>query len=233
MARRGIVITTFTYDVFLSHSSKDKAVVHQLAQKLKSDGLRVWLDAWEIRAGDNIPAKIEEGLERSYVLVLCMSRNAFGSDWATLESQTFRFRDPLNKERRFIPLRLDDAEPKGSIIQFSYVDWRNAGVEAEYMRLLQACRPNGLLATRNLRTVRKRWTTSSSCPVKSTWNSMAMKPSTSSKAISLFSVAGCTSETRELLQCYSYERLCFLSLYNESVRGNHEACQIRSLDYTS
>jgi len=122
---------------------KTKAVVHQLAQKLKSDGFRVWLDAWEIRAGNNIPAKIEEGLERSYVLVLRMSGNAFGSDRATLESRTFRFRDPLNKERRFIPLRLDDAKPKGSIIQFSYVDWCDAGVEAEYMRLLRACRPNG------------------------------------------------------------------------------------------
>lgn len=52
---------------------------------------------------------MESGLERSRVLVLCMSANAFGSDWAQLESGTFRFRDPLNKERRFLPLRLDDA----------------------------------------------------------------------------------------------------------------------------
>ena len=52
-------------------------------------------------------AKIEEGLEHSRVLVLCMSANAFGSDWAQLESGTFRFRSPLNKERRFLPLRLD------------------------------------------------------------------------------------------------------------------------------
>lgn len=29
-----------------------------------------------------------------------MSANAFGSDWAQLEAGTFRFRDPLNKERR-------------------------------------------------------------------------------------------------------------------------------------
>ena len=42
-----------------------------------------------------------------------MSANAFGSDWAQLESGTFRFRDPLNKERRFLPLRLDDAPIKG------------------------------------------------------------------------------------------------------------------------
>ena len=55
----------------------------------------------------------EEGLERSRVLVLCMSSNAFGSDWAQLESGTFRFRDPLNKERRFLPLRLVDARESG------------------------------------------------------------------------------------------------------------------------
>ena len=38
-----------------------------------------------------------------------LSSNTFSWDWAQLESGTFRFRDPLNKERRFLPLRLDDA----------------------------------------------------------------------------------------------------------------------------
>jgi hypothetical protein len=107
----------FQYDVFLSNSAKDKAVVREIVERLKGAGLRVWFDAWEIRPGDSIPAKIEEGLERSRVLVLCMSANAFGSDWAQLESGTFRFRDPLNKERRFLPLRLDDAPIKGSLAQ--------------------------------------------------------------------------------------------------------------------
>jgi hypothetical protein len=87
----------FKYDVFLSHSSKDKDIVRPLAERLRADGLRVWFDSWEIRPGDSIPAKIEEGLEASRVLVLCMSAQAFGSDWARLESYTFRFRDPLNK----------------------------------------------------------------------------------------------------------------------------------------
>jgi hypothetical protein len=104
----------FTHHVFLSHSSKDKPVVRALAKRLKKDGLRVWFDEWELKPGDSIPTKIEAGLEYSRVLVLCMSANAFGSDWAQLEAGTFRFRDPLNKERRFIPLRLDDAPIKGS-----------------------------------------------------------------------------------------------------------------------
>jgi len=72
-----------------------------LAERLKADGVKVWFDEWDIKPGDSIPAKIEDGLEKSRVLVLCMSANAFGSDWAQLESGTFRFRDPLNKERRF------------------------------------------------------------------------------------------------------------------------------------
>ena len=88
---------SFTYDVFLSHSSKDKPTVRAVAERLRSDGLRVWFDDWQLRPGDSIPAKIEEGLEQSRVLVLCMSANAFGSDWAQLVAGTFRFRDSLNK----------------------------------------------------------------------------------------------------------------------------------------
>src|SRR5271169_5318650 len=97
----------FAFDVFLSHSSKDKAVVRAVAERLRADGLRVWFDEWVLKAGDSIPAKIEDGLERSRVLVLCMSAQALGSDWVQMEGGTFRFRDPLNKECRFIPLRLD------------------------------------------------------------------------------------------------------------------------------
>ncbi|MGO9598909.1 MAG: TIR domain-containing protein [Isosphaeraceae bacterium] len=128
------------YDVFLSYSSKDKEVVRDVAQRLKKDKLKVWFDVWEIRAGDSIPARIDEGLERSRVLVLCMSARAYDADWPRLESYTFRFRDPLNKDRRFVPLRLDDAPIKGSLAQFSYINWLPEHRDQEYPKLLEACR---------------------------------------------------------------------------------------------
>lgn len=133
--------SSFKYDVFLSHSSKDKHIVCPLAERLRKDSLRVWLDEWEIRPGDNITSKIEEGLERARVLVLCMSANACGSDWATLESQTLRFRDPLNKDRRFIPLRLDESPIIHSLSHFIDVKWLPEGHDHEYRKLLAACRP--------------------------------------------------------------------------------------------
>jgi hypothetical protein len=130
----------FRYDVFLSYSAKDKPVVRPLAERLHADGVRVWLDEWMLKPGANIPHEIEQGLEQSRVLVLCMSANAFGSDWAHLESSTFRFRDPLNKDRRFIPLRLDDAPVRGSLGQFLYIRWQPEHREEEYAKLLEACR---------------------------------------------------------------------------------------------
>ncbi len=113
----------FKYDVFPSHSSKDNTVVRPVAERLGADGLRVWFDEWMLKPGHSIPAKIEERLEHSRALVLCMSANALGSDWAQLEAGTFRFRDPLNQERRFIPLRLDKVPTKGSLAQFHYTYW--------------------------------------------------------------------------------------------------------------
>ena len=113
----------------------------------------MWFDEWNIMPGDRIPAKIENGLEISRVLVLCMSEHAFGSDWAELEASTFRFRDPLNNERGFIPLRLDGADIKGSLAQSLYVDWRTEDPE-EYKKLLAACRPMTHLSASSMQDTR-------------------------------------------------------------------------------
>jgi TIR domain len=119
---------TFEYDVFISHSSKDKPVVRQLAERLRGDGLRVWLDEWIIQPGDSIPLAIENGLEQSRTLILCMSANSFASEWVTLERHMVMFRDPTNLQRRFIPLRLDGAVIKDNLKQFAYVDWQHQDI---------------------------------------------------------------------------------------------------------
>ena len=132
--------TRYRYDVFLSHSSADKPVVRELAEQLRAAGLRVWFDEWLIRPGDLISARIEEGLEHSAVLLFCMSANAFGSDWVSLEGHTAIFRDPQNLERRFVPLRLDDAPIKAMLKGYAYINWQSeADRQAQLGRLLEAC----------------------------------------------------------------------------------------------
>ena len=55
--------------VFLSHSSKDKPFVRELASFLGTDGLiKVWLDEREILPGQNIVSGIEEGLDSGRII---------------------------------------------------------------------------------------------------------------------------------------------------------------------
>jgi len=129
----------FDYDVFLSYSPKDKAEALELAQRLRSAGLRVWFDDWEVRSNDIAGKRIDEGLKRSRALVFCMSKHAFSSEWTVLENATFRFRDPNNQQRRFIPVRFDDANVPLPLKQFAFIDWRNKSPD-EWARLLDACR---------------------------------------------------------------------------------------------
>jgi hypothetical protein len=121
----------FRYDVFLSHSAKDKAVVRPIAERLKNDLLPNFSFGFRVSEFGFPP------------LAACLSAHAFGSDWAQLESHTFRFRDPLNRERRFIPLRLDDAPIKGSLAQFLYINWLPAEREDEYAKLASSSKRGG------------------------------------------------------------------------------------------
>lgn len=143
------MVEQFTYDVFLSHSAKDKSIVLPIAKRLRADGLKVWFNDLVYTSGDGVDElslKIEEALEQSRVLVLCVSANAFGSSWAHLESETLRFRDPLNPKRRFVLVRLDDTELKDSLAQVLYIDWRSPNDE-QYTKLREACLPRSDVST--------------------------------------------------------------------------------------
>src|SRR5581483_3563807 len=130
----------FSFDVFLSHNSRDKARVRRLAERLKRARLRVWFDEWIIKPGDDIYLAIEHGLEAARVQVLCLSPAALGSDWVALERSTVLFRDPSNVDRRFIPLLLADCELPDALRRYKYVDFRQEE-DAAFEELLSACRP--------------------------------------------------------------------------------------------
>jgi hypothetical protein len=140
LIRSVIIKRSFHWDVFLSHSSVDKPRVARLAERLERAGLRVWFDLQSIDGGQDIVAAIEDGLESSRVLVLCMTRAAFESEWARLERNTATFRDPLNHERRFLPLRFDDCVIPAALRRLKYIDYRDESDRA-WQELLACLQP--------------------------------------------------------------------------------------------
>src|ERR1039457_3725923 len=122
--------TDFSFDVFLSYNSKDRARVRRLAERLRGAGVRVWFDEWVIRPGDDVYLSIEHGLGAARTLVLCLSPAALGSEWVKMERSTVLFRDPGNAGRRFIPLLLADCDLPDTIRRFKHVDFRDEGEAA-------------------------------------------------------------------------------------------------------
>jgi TIR domain len=74
------------WDVFISHASEDKAaVVLPLAGALERAGLRVWLDRQELRYGDVLHQKIDEGLANSRFGIVILSPSFFEKRWPEKE----------------------------------------------------------------------------------------------------------------------------------------------------
>ncbi|MBS4098683.1 MAG: TIR domain-containing protein [Sulfuricella sp.] len=134
----------FEYDVFLSHHHADKPRVRRLAERLKDAGLKVWFDEWIVRPGDIISLKVEEGLEQSRVLLLCISPAALASHWVALERGTAIHRDPANLGRRFVPLLLDACELPDSLAKYQSVDYRDER-PAAWDAVVNACRSDTVL----------------------------------------------------------------------------------------
>ncbi len=137
----------YSYDVFLSHNSKDKPRVRRLAERLKKAGLRVWFDEWLVQPGDDIYLAIERGIETTRTLLLCISPSALASDWVALERSTAVHRDPSNAGRRFIPLLLTECNLPDTLRRYKYVDFREESDEdAAFDELLIACRTEAVEA---------------------------------------------------------------------------------------
>ena len=64
-----------TFDVFLSHNSKDKPVVRQIAEALRDRGLRVWLDEWELIPGRRWIPALERAIQNTKTATVMVGEN--------------------------------------------------------------------------------------------------------------------------------------------------------------
>ncbi len=72
--------------VYLAHGSEDKeTIVRPLAHRLMEKGIDVWFDNWEIRAGDSLRQKMEEGLGNCTHFVVVLTPMSMAKLWVNAE----------------------------------------------------------------------------------------------------------------------------------------------------
>jgi hypothetical protein len=78
--------TDQTWDVFVSHASEDKTdIARPLYEALTAFGVSVWFDEAELRIGDSLRRKIDQGLARSAFGVVIFSAAFFAKGWPQYE----------------------------------------------------------------------------------------------------------------------------------------------------
>lgn len=108
---------------FLSHSSKDKPFIRQLAADLTANGVGVWLDEQRIRVGDSIPDRIAQGLAESDYYLIAVSEASTASEWVKKELNNALVKEIERRHVSVLPLKLDDSSMPDIISDKKYADF--------------------------------------------------------------------------------------------------------------
>ncbi len=126
--------------VFLSHSSKDKAFVSRLATDLKSRGVPVWFDQWELKIGDSLTEMIEKGIDASGWLAVVLSKGSASSNWVQKELRAAQARELRDRNVFVLPIVIDDCEIPLFLLDKVYADFRKSyehGLESLVKRVIE------------------------------------------------------------------------------------------------
>jgi TIR domain/Sel1 repeat len=105
--------------VFISHSSKDRAVAQTICTAIENCGIRCWISTRDIGPGENYQVKIVYAIRAARVMVLVFSANTNNSDEIKKEI-ALADRGKLV----VIPLRVEDVQPDDALdYEFATRQW--------------------------------------------------------------------------------------------------------------
>jgi hypothetical protein len=94
-------------NVFISHASEDKeSIVRPLTKGLIDSGFSVWFDEYEIRIGDSLRQKIDEGLANSRYGLVILTKNFFSlkKTWPARELDGLTAQEDADGRKRILPV---------------------------------------------------------------------------------------------------------------------------------
>lgn len=111
-----------SYDIFISHSSRDRVVADAVCAALERHGIRCWIAPRDIVAGTDWSAAIVDGLMACRATVLIFSAHANASLQVRREVQF-----TCEQGRALVPLRIDETLPESAMAYYlNPVHWLDA-----------------------------------------------------------------------------------------------------------
>ena len=114
------------FDVFLCHNSEDKAAVIEVARQLQAQGIKPWLDEWELRPGLDWQDALDGQIEQIRTAAVFVGNAGFGP-WQRQEVKAF-LREFVERGCPVIPVLLGNAPQEPELPTFlkgkTWVDFR-------------------------------------------------------------------------------------------------------------
>lgn len=129
----------FKYKVFLSHSSVDKPIIEEIFRELQKEEIKAFLDKYEIKPGDSIVEKLNDGLQNSDLGILLLSKNFLNSNWAKTEMSYFIHERMATGKKSFliVNVNLTAAEIPPLLRDFRYISVSNPDWIQELIRAIR------------------------------------------------------------------------------------------------
>jgi len=110
--------------IFLSHNSEDKEFVRDLHKLLLDNGIESWIDEAEIKIGDSLLQKISEGIKKADFVAIILSPKSIDSPWVERELEMAMQQEIERKEKKVLPLIIEDCELPEYLKIKKYGDFR-------------------------------------------------------------------------------------------------------------
>lgn len=96
--------------IFISYNHSDKHFAEALAKNLVQAKQSVWIDTWELNAGDSLIERIEGALGDADAILVLLSKASVKSEWCKKELRSGLVRELEEKSVLVVPIVLDDCE---------------------------------------------------------------------------------------------------------------------------
>jgi len=114
---------------FLSHATEDKQrFAVPLATALRGKGVDVWLDQWEMKAGDSLVRKVFTGIEDASVFIVVLSEISVTKPWVLEELDAAVIRK-IQTTCKVIPVVLDEVEVPAPLKHLLWVSATRLGLD--------------------------------------------------------------------------------------------------------
>lgn len=111
-------------DIFVSHSSRDKAAALQLATTLNMCAVDAWLDDWELEIGHSLTDEIAKAMTDSRFIAILITENYNKTVWTKTEYKKALAREQREGRTVMLPLIVGQAEIPDFLEDRLYIDLR-------------------------------------------------------------------------------------------------------------